>query len=140
MGIFNFSKDGNSPSINLDNIKFVSSDHKRYENGTHVSGPHPNGAKRGIEIKKNPITKGYLVTMHNLDGIHPMWGNNIQMATKQMEIISSTSDKTIIRGWGYDPMGNPFSGYGLTIFHNNKTIERIILHMYVRKIEIEYFK
>lgn len=68
----------------MDNVKFTSADHIRYENGLHVSGPHINGARRGIEIIKNEKGRGYLVAMHNLDGDHPVWGNNIQMASKQM--------------------------------------------------------
>jgi hypothetical protein len=145
MGLFNFNNKHDQVNIDLNNLKFESPDHKRFENGIHVSGPHPNGARRGIEVKKNPRAKGYLVTMHNLDGIHPVWGNNIQMAEKQMEVISSTDSKTVLRGWGDDPraFGHPsgsFANYGITIHHPNGKINKIILHMHDRKVDIEYMK
>lgn len=36
--------------------------------------------------------------------------------------------------------GNPYSGYGITVFHNQGKIEKIILHMHDRNLDIEYLK
>ena len=30
----------------------------------------------------------YIITIYNLDGAHPVWGNNIQMSPKPMRIIN----------------------------------------------------
>ena len=32
--------------------------------------------------------EGYTVTMYNLDGVHPLWKNNVQMAPKRMKIVN----------------------------------------------------
>lgn len=122
---------------NLDFI-FKSSDHLRYENGRHVSGPH-GGARRAIKVEPNISgNSGQTVTMFNLDGNHPFWQNNVQMAPKQMKVIEETENKVILRGYGQDPMGASFADYGLTIFYNGEEVEKCILHMHDRNIDIEY--
>ena len=94
---------------------FKSSDHLRYENGNHVSGPH-GGAGRAVKVEPNISGgEGLTVTLYNLDGNHPVWQNNVQMAPKQMKIIKETNDKIVLRGYGHDAMGASFSDYGLTI-------------------------
>lgn len=131
--------------FNVSDIYFESSDHIRYEHGKHVSGPH-GGARRAIKVEPNiEGGKGYTTTIYNLDGNHPVWGNNIQMAPKQMEIIDATIDKTILRGYGEDPraMGHPngsFSNYGISIHHPNNQIEKIVLHMHDKNVDVEYLK
>jgi len=128
----------NNPSGN--SIMFNSSDHIRYVNGIDVSG-HNYGCNRQIEIQKNiEGGDGYTVTIYNLDGIHPLWGNNIQMAPKQMIITNASEEKVILRGFGYDIMGSPFSDYGLDIYFVHKRIERVVLKMFDRNIELEYLK
>ena len=86
------------------NFIFKSSDHIRYENGRHVSGPH-GGAGRAVKIEPNingcegydiKSGDGYIVTLFNLDGNHPIWQNNVQMAPKPMRIVSQTNDKIIL--------------------------------------------
>lgn len=125
---------------NREVIKFNSTDHIRYVNGTDVSG-HNYGCNRQVEIQKNiDGGKGYTITIYNLDGIHPFWGNNIQMAPKQMEIINVSKSVVSLRGFGYDQMGNPFSDYGIDIYFTNKEVEKIILKMFDRNVEIEYLK
>jgi uncharacterized tellurite resistance protein B-like protein len=131
--------------FDVSNIYFESSDHLRYEDGIHVSGPH-GGAPRAVKVEPN-ITggNGYSVTIFNLAGNHPLWGNNVQVAPKQMKIIESNPEKTILRGFGEDPraMGHPdgkFSNYGISIFHPNNTIEKIILHMHDRNVDLVYLK
>lgn len=129
--------------LNLGDIYFVSSDHLRYENGVHISGPH-GGARRAVKVENNIEGKeGFTVTLFNLDGNHPTWGNNIQMAPKQMKVVSSSKEKTVLRGWGEDwkAFGDPagsFANYGISIFHPNNEIEKIIMNMHDRSVDIEY--
>lgn len=123
--------------MNLD-FTFKSSDHLRYENGRHVSGPH-GGAGRAIKVETNINgAEGYSVTLFNLDGNHPVWQNNVQMAPKQMKIMEHTNDKVVLRGYGRDSMGASFDDYGLTIKYNNGEVETCILHMHDRSVDIEY--
>ncbi len=121
-------------------LRFLSSDHLRYENNIHVSGPH-GGAGRGVEIVPNfKLKEGYLVTIYNQDGNHPFWGNNIQMATKQMKVINKTENEIQLRGFGTDPLGNSFSDYALSIHLSGNDIDHIKLHMLDRGIIIKYLK
>jgi hypothetical protein len=117
---------------------FASSDHIRYENGQHVAGPH-GGAGRAIKVEPNKNEAGsVLVTMYNLDGNHPLWQNNVQMAPKQMKAIEDTTDKLVLRGYGHDMMGSPFADYGLTVLKENGRLNKCILHMHDRNVDIEY--
>ncbi len=123
--------------IELDFV-FKSSDHLRYENGMHVSGPH-GGAGRAVKVEPNINGgEGYTVTLYNLDGNHPVWQNNVQMAPKQMKIIQHSNDKIVLRGYGHDAMGASFADYGLTIKLKNGEVTNCILHMYDRSVDIEY--
>ena len=63
------------------NFVFKSSDHLRYQNGEHVVGPH-GGAGRAVKVEPNingcegyniSGGDGYIVTVFNLDGNHPVW-------------------------------------------------------------------
>jgi hypothetical protein len=120
------------------NFVFKSADHLRYENGNHVSGPH-GGARRAIKVEPNISGgEGYTVTTYNLDGNHPLWQNNIQMAPKQMKIIKQTTNEIVLRGYGFDQMGGSFSDYGLTIQFKDENVNKCILHMHDRKVDIEY--
>jgi len=141
MGLFDFLK-GNSDTtkIDLSDFKFVSNDHIRYENGQDVSG-HNYDCWRGVRVQDNISGgQGYTVTMYNLDGNHPLWGNNIQMAPKQMKIIEQTASKIKLKGYGADPMGNSFADYGLTLHLKNNQVDTVSLHMYDRNVEIIYYK
>lgn len=121
-------------------VKFDSSDHIRYANGIDVSG-HNYGCNRQIEIQKNiEGGEGYTVTIYNLDGIHPLWGNNVQMAPKQMRIIDVKDNIVSLRGYGYDRMGSQFSDYGIDVCFNDKEMSKIVLKMFDRNIELEYLK
>lgn len=139
--------------MNLDFV-FNSSDHLRYENGKHISGPH-GGAARAIQVEPNingcegyDIRKGdgYIVTIYNLDGKHPLWNSNVQITPKPMRIISQSSEKVVLRGYqvkAMSPLGwIDFNGadYGLTIFFKNEYIEKCVLHMYDKNVDIEYLK
>lgn len=121
-------------------VKFDSSDHIRFVNGIDVSG-HNYGCNRQIEIQKNVEgSEGYTVTIYNLDGIHPLWGNNVQMAPKQMKIVNAADDTISLRGFGYDAMGSAYSDYGIDVYFVNKMIDKIVLKMFDRNIELEYLK
>lgn len=133
---------------------FNSSDHIRYQNGIHVAGPH-GGANRAIKVEPNingcsgyniVSGDGYIVTIYNLDGMHPVWQNNVQMSPKPMRIISQSADKIVLRGYPLQAM-SPFGwidfngqDYGLTIFLKKKQVDKCVLHMYNRNVEIEYLK
>jgi hypothetical protein len=139
--------------IDLSNIYFVSNSHLRYENGVQVNDlqvcrravkieANINGCK-GYNIKGG---EGYIVTVFNLDGNHPVWGDNVQVSPKPMKIITQSFDKVVLRGYKVEAM-SPFgwmdvdlSDYGLSVFHNNGEVEKCILHMYDRKADIEYLK
>lgn len=136
------------------NFLFESSDHIRYQDGIHISGPH-GGAKRAVKVEPNisgcsgykiVSGDGYIVTIYNLDGMHPVWQNNVQMAPKPMRVISQSDNKIVLRGYPLQAM-SPFGwidfdgqNYGLTIFFKNEQVEKCVLHMYDRNVEIEYLK
>ena len=136
------------------NFLFESSDHLRYQNGIHVAGPH-GGARRAIKVEPNingcqgyniQGGDGYIVTIYNLDGSHPFGQNNVQMSPKPMRIISQSLNKIVLRGYpvqATSPFGwIDFDGqsYGLTIFFKNDEVDKCVLHMHDRKVDIEYLK
>lgn len=121
-------------------VSFDSSDHIRFQNGMDVSG-HNYGCNRRFVIEKNiEGGEGYTVTMYNLDGLHPIWQNNIQMAPKRMKIVSVDANTVELRGYGVDILGSSFSDYGVVLLIDNKAISRIQLNMFDRNICIVYVK
>lgn len=130
-------------------VVFVSSDHVRFQNGQDVSG-HNYGCNRRIVIEKNiQGNEGYTVTMYNLDGIHPLWQNNIQMAPKQMKIIDINGNIIELRGYGYDAnalsIGAPleaasYENYGVVLMIEDDKIIRAQLNMFDRNISIVYLQ
>ncbi len=113
---------------------FHSSDHLRYENGRHISGPH-GGAPRAIKVEANINgNKGYTVTMFNTDGGQAF----VQMAPKRMKLVGADSEKIQLKGYGRDAVGASFADYGLTIYHDDGIIEKCILHLLDRNVDIEY--
>jgi len=130
-------------------LEFNSSDHIRFQNGADISG-HNYGCNRQIKIEKNISGNvGYTVTIFNLDSNHPVWGNNIQMAPKQMKFIGKQDNIIELRGFGYDEnalaIGAPandssFANYGILLLVENNQIERIQLNMFERNISIVYLK
>ena len=130
-------------------IVFDSSDHVRFQNGQNVSG-HNYGCNRRLVIENNiQGDEGYTVTMYNLDGVHPFWQNNVQMAPKRMKIVNVDRNIVELRGYGYDEnalaMGAPleaasFENYGIAIMIENDAIVRAQLNMYDRNVSIVYLK
>ena len=119
-------------------IIFDSSDHIRFQNGKAVSG-HNYGCNRRIVIEKNiEGNEGYTVTMYNLDGNHPLWQNNIQMAPKRMKIVSVDGNIGELRGYGYDQLGASFTDYGVAVLIEEGCISRLQLNMFDRNISIIY--
>ncbi len=136
--IFNSNSSNDKPSINLSDYKFLSDNHIRIQNGQSTNGNN-KGAWRGIRIKSSD-DKTFYVTMYNMNGNHPVWGDNIQMAEKRMKLINETADKIILRGYGTDSMGTSFADYGLTLHKSNNEINKITLHMHDRNVDIVYEK
>ena len=78
--------------------------------------------------------------MYNLDGIHPLWQNNVQMAPKRMRIINVDNSIVQLRGYGFDSMGASFADYGVSLLMDGNEISRVQLDMYNRNISIVYLK
>lgn len=115
---------------------FCSNKHQRYQNGIAAMGLQV-GHVRNIKIEKNiSDCIGYSVTILNPNP-NPLTGS-VTMATKQMTIIKHTSNNVVLRGYGNDMMGSSFADYGITIHHSNDEIEKVVLHMHDRNINIEY--
>lgn len=128
-------------------VVFDSSDHVRFQNGQNVSG-HNYGCNRRLVIEKNiQGGYGYTVSMYNMDGMHPLWQNNVQMAPKQMKIVNIDGNIVDLRGYGYDEnalsMGAPveaasFENYGIVLIIEDNEIVRAQLNMFDRNISIVY--
>ena len=131
-------KGDNNPPEGL--VTFDSSDHIRFQNGVDVSGHNPNCHRRFVIEKNIEGEEGYTVTMYNLDGIHPLWQNNIQMAPKRMKIVSVDENFIELRGYGFDQLGGDFSDYGIILLIEQSEISRLQLNMFDRDVCIVYFK
>lgn len=148
MSIDTLLKGNNNPPDGF-SITFDSTDHVRFQNGMNVSG-HNYGANRRIVIEKNiQGNEGYTVTIYNMDGVHPLWQDNVQMAPKRMRIVSVNDNVVELRGYGYDEraiaMGAPleaasFADYGIMLLIEEKKVKRIQLNMFDRKVSIVYLK
>lgn len=130
-------------------VSFDSSDHIRFQNGVDVSGHNPNCHRRFVIEKNIEGEEGYTVTMYNLDGIHPLWQNNIQMAPKRMRIVSVNDNIVEMRGYGYDEKAvaigasmtdASFANYGVDLLIEANNIKRMQLNMFDRNISILYLK
>ncbi|MDD3357472.1 MAG: hypothetical protein PHH72_00425 [Parabacteroides sp.] len=131
------SGDNNPPA---GSVSFTTSDHIRFQNGQDVSG-HNYDCNRRFVIEKNIESgEGYSVTMYNLDGNHPVWQNNIQMAPKRMRIEFVDENIVALRGYGLDQMGGNFADYGIVLLIENGMINRIQLNMIDRNVSIVYLK
>ena len=127
--------------------EFKSSGHIRFQKGHEVS--NSAGCHRTVKVEKNVSgNRGYTVTVYNDDGVHPLWGTNVQMSPKPMEVVSRKDNQIVLRGYGYDQEAlsfgvsredASFADYGMTLVLNDNQVEKCILHMYDRSVDIEYY-
>lgn len=124
---------------------FQSSSHQRYENNVPVLGLQK--CLRTISVEKNingcrgyrlSPGIGYIVKIFNNDLEKP------QMSDKPMLVVNKTFNKIELRGYPIEAQG-PFGwvyvdyrDYGLTVFYKNDEVEKCVLHMFDRNIDIEY--
>lgn len=127
-------------------LVLISSRHQRYENGYPVMGRQY--CKRAIKIENKEFSSmfnglsvtpknGFLVTMWNMDGLTPAQ----QMQPKLMELESDTGNKIKLRGVALEAMGvvaYDNRDYGITLYLKDRNVEKCVLHMYDRGIDIEY--
>ncbi len=140
-------EENNQPSDGQ--VVFDSSDHIRFQNGNDVTG-HNYGCNRRLVIEKDiQGNEGYTVTMYNLNGMHPLWQNNVQMAPKRMKIVNVDDNIVELRGYGYDEnalaMGAPlemasFENYGVVLMIEDGEIVRAQLNLYDKNVCIVYLK
>lgn len=132
---------------------FKSSSHQRFEFDTPVRGLQI--CNRAVRIEPNTsgcsgydITPGdgVIVSVLNLDGVHPLWGDNYQMSPKPMRITKQTSSLISYRGYpvlAQTPFGFQLidlSSYGVTIYMEGGEITKARLDMFDRDTYIEYYK
>lgn len=132
---------------------FESTSHQRFENRQPVRGLQI--CNRAVKIEENingckgynlVPGDGYIVSILNLDGNHPLWGDNYQMSPKPMRIVRKTENSIEFRGYevlAQTPFGwNSFdmSDYGVTLFVENDEIIKFRLDMFDRNTYIEYYK
>ena len=132
---------------------FESSSHQRFENGQPVRGLQI--CNRAVRIEENingckgynlVDGDGFIVAILNLDGNHPLWGDNYQMSPKPMRVVCQTENTIKLRG--YEVMAQtPFgwsnfdmSDYGITLYVENDEIIKCRLDMFDRNTYIEYYK
>mgnify|MGYP006921205824 FL=1 len=145
-GFIKYLLDGNNHPLS-GQVVFDSSDHIRFQNGINVSG-HNYGCNRRLVIEKNiQGDEGYTVTMYNLDGIHPLWQNNIQMSPKRMKIVGINGNIVELRGYGYDENAlaigasldaASFENYGVVLMIEYDKIIRAQLNMFDRNVCLVY--
>lgn len=154
MGIFNFNKKQQPTNVSSQTQKttfkpfvFESNQHQRYENNNPVQGIQK--CPRTIIVEKNingcsgyklVPGEGYIVRGINGDTGNP------QFTPKPMLLIKSSESVVELRGYEVEAM-TPFgyekfdqSDYGLTVYYKDGEVERCILHMFDRKIDLEYMK
>ena len=125
-------------------LTLISSRHQRYEQGFPVRGMQY--CKRAIMIKNQDFrelvdipdflldVEGFVVEMYNLDAIN-FYGNHPEMMSpKLMQLVSDETDKIELRGV---PLLN-FSDYAITLHLINRKVDKCVLHMLDRNIDIEY--
>lgn len=132
---------------------FESHSHQRFERGIPVKGLQI--CDRTVKIEKNingckgydiQPGDGYIVSILNLDGNHPMCGDNYLMAPKPMRLLYKTFNGIYLRGYevlGVTPFGFQkidMSDYGITLYIENDEIVKCRLDMFDRNIYIEYYK
>ncbi|MBV6418853.1 MAG: hypothetical protein DAHOPDDO_00063 [Ignavibacteriaceae bacterium] len=126
-------------SIDLSHLEFHSTDHIRYEKGENVSG-HNRGCDRVIDIWKDENSVDiFWVTIYNLYEDQSTWDSTMIMQTKRMKIFEQSKGTIKLKGFGSDDFGSSFEDYGITIRYEYKKVIKIILHLFDRAVDIEYF-
>lgn len=134
-------------------IIFESSSHQRFENCIPVKGLQECSRTIKIEDNINGCNgydiipgDGYIVSIINGNGNHPLWRNNYQMSPKPMRITAKSNTEISLRGYDVLAM-TPFgyqnfdmSDYGITLFIENNVIVKCRLDMFDRDTYIEYYK
>ena len=131
---------------------FESHSHQRFEHRIPVRGLQV--CNRAVKIEENingckgyniQPGDGYIVSILNLDGNHPMWGDNSQMSPKPMRLVRKTSNEISLQGYKVLAM-TPFgyqeidmSDYGITLYIENDKIVKCRIDMFDRNIYIEYY-
>lgn len=134
-------------------ISFNSTSHQRFENNIPINSLQE--CNRCIKIEKNINGckgyrlingDGYIVSIINIDGNHPLWQNKYQMSPKPMRVVLQNSNIIVLRGYsvlaqtpfGWDNFD--MSDYGITLYIKGDEIEKCRLDMFDRNIYIEYYK
>ncbi len=100
-------------------------------------------SKRAVKIEPHIEEKeGYSVTIFQLNTILPFWGNKVELPPKQMKPRDLEYNKTFLEGYsdGSSTKEDDPTNYGLSIFHKKSKIEKIILHNYYKKLDIEFLE
>lgn len=123
-----------------------STHHQRYQNGIPVMGDQ--FCNRMIKIENKDFStmfdgldvtpkQGFLVTMWNMDTLTPTQ----HMQPKVMEMVADTGDKILLRGIELKSMGRVLydnTDYGISLYTPNRQVEKCVLHLYDRGVDIEY--
>jgi len=133
---------GNSLSVfDISDVYFKSSQQIVYHKDQGISESN-SGVKRAIKIEPHiEGKKGYSVTIFQLNGLSFLWGKQVEVSPKQMEVTQIGPYKTLLRG--YDELGNTgkkHSHYSISIFHNLEEVEKVIIHHHKKNMDIEYLK
>lgn len=131
-------------------LVLISSRHQRYEDGSPVMGMQYCGRMITIthhdfrDMFKNlnvSPSEGFMVEMFNtdvndFDGKYPT-----MMQPKLMRIMSDEPNKIELRGVKLNAMGitcADFSDYSITLHLISRKVDKCVLHMLDRNIDIEY--
>lgn len=129
----------------LSNFDYDSTCHQRYENGKPVRNLQI--CPRYIKIRKNTYgCSGYQLT--NGDGYILTATNgetgNPQFAPKPMRVVKFTDKEILLKGYTVSAQ-TPFgwqeidlSDYGFSIILYNGSVEKCVLHLYDRNVDLEY--
>lgn len=129
----------------LSNFNFDSTCHQRYENNQPVRGLQE--CPRYIKIRKNingcsgyqlESGDGYILTATNGDTGKP------QFAPKPMRVVKFSDTEILLKGYcvsAQTPFGwqdVDLSDYGFSIILDKGSIQKCVLHLYDRNVDLEY--